>query len=618
MCCRYLFCILCITYVAASFESWTDVLADIVLKEFRKSHILILSDAAKNQRNFSRKLLEENSGDPVQDIILTLSKSWTLCFFDYSHQHPLSDVTHFKTWKAQQVVVILREKLIASPLLLTSEIKRWKANPCWSGRAAILVVMLGGGSAEAHDVFSELWRQTKAANVVIMAVQGGVVQLFGSEPYSPQCTVSVFRIGVWGSKAPHNHTIFPARNFGNLNQCKIIAASVAVAPYVYSSNGSTQFTEGVEIRIFRTLAEMMNFSYEYIASPVGESPWMLFQDGKPAGLIGRLHRLEADVAFFGIRLTWQRYQLVDIIDSYYGDSFVWVSTLPERIPSWHSFFTVFDLYLWLWALLVLLLFAAVFSALTRITLVAALAIALGFSFNVCQPCTTQRLLLRFLLTCYLTYVLNITAAYQSGLFSEMTTASFAPPVDSAMEAAHEGFIFDVYPSAILEMKASHPELYAYIISNKLANWNEDHVSSLKRIAQQKREILLLSSMVVRYEKKRSFKTPDGKSLLRTLKVPYGSYEPVFHMSRDHPLQPAMQSAMRRLIECGWVEIYIDTLLDRDDASGLAENDTDRTLSMSNLFGAFVMLVGLLFVATTTLVGELAYVWLKARIQKVSR
>lgn len=509
------------------------------------------------------------------------------------------------------MIVILERGVTTSPEVLAMEVAAWKTNPSWSGRAAILVIVTGG-QQEAQIVITELWRQVKAANVVVMAASSSTVEIFTSQPYSPLCSAQAVSMGKWVPGSPFNYTLFPQKTYLNLNQCKVTAASTEFPPFVDSPDLSNRFTHGLEVMLFKSLAEQMNFSYEVIASPDGQSPWFVLIDGVPAGLVGRLYRHEADFAFHGIRMSWDRFRLVDIIDSYYGGSFVWAAPLAERAPLWISFFVVFDHYMWLGTFLSLAASAAVLTIITTKGAVNAVLAIWASTLNTSLPyeCAPSReILFRLFIVFYFIYGINITTAYQSGIFGILTKGLTMTPMESAIEALRQGYIANMYPSNIPDLIANHPIFYEYVTSNNLANWTEDHINALRRVALQQRQIALYADTAFLYEMNRRFTTKAGKPLARALKERHSTYEPVFMMARDHPLQLTVQASMRRLMEGGWVEYHVRNLVDRryvTDLENVEENDEGggRKLSVEQLVGAFAMHLFLLVVSAVVLVVEL--------------
>lgn len=79
------------------------------------------------------------------------------------------------------------------------------------------------------------------------------------------------------------------------------------------------------------------------------------------------------------------------------------------------------------------------------------------------------------------------------------------------------------------------------------------------------------------------------------------------MARDHPLGPTVQAAMRRLMECGWVEHFVRKEGLIGDLTGDPSGGKNgRALEVSQLIGAFVMLIILLFFTIIAFIGELTW------------
>lgn len=602
-------------------EMWPTAVLEVAKLHFEKPVILFLDFFTVANR--SNTLVPPRIFDGVSEVLAGLARNWSLVTSNINYDRRKDD--HFSV-RAAQIIALIDSKIGRDPEILTDVIHTWSENLVWFGDAKILVVVEAAESDAqkfAENIFNELWRQTRSINIVVLVSHVHNITFFAWEPYSASCKIQAFVRGSWHNQYTGNSDLFPLRQFSNLNNCTIRVTATPLIPYVFPPDKNQNYHEGIEIRMFSELSKALNFSYAFQPVPAGQSAWLSVLNGTPSGMVGVLYRGEADVSLSGSRLTFERSQYVDPIDSYYGDDFTWIGPTAKRTPRWKGVFLVFNRKAWACIGATFLASTFMVAALFRWKRGASrwnfnksffLMWAINMNNSVPPRLFTSQTVIRCFVCCFLCYLTVVNSLYGSGLYTVLTKGLSMETFDSAKDAAEAGMIVSIFPSNIPDLKETVPNFYNYITSHGLVEWTEDYMSCFRRAARQGDCFNLFTGLGGRYQTNLRFTSSSGKQYLHVMRNRYKSYEPVLYMKRHHPLLPVIKKKIQQMVESGLVLSYINTILTASlrnrsiatEVADFSEEEEKKELSLEQVIGAFIAPMVILVTAVIAFAWEVTF------------
>nr|AXF48871.1 ionotropic receptor IR40 [Lobesia botrana] len=227
-----------------------------------------------------------------------------------------------------------------------------------------------------HSELHYLWK--RIVNVVFLRYHKKVLGLAKSKAWFDLSTVpfpnpikAIFvsrRVDIWRNGRFHYNRPLFADKTKNLNEEVLNVVYLDHVPsVVVMKNNDTNKIGGVEIEILHTLAEKMNFKPNLYQSMNAEyHKWGQKQaNGSFSGLIGEMVSGKADMALGNLQYTPYHLELMDLSIPY--TSQCWTFLTPEALTdnSWKTLILPFKLYMWIAVLLVLLITGAIFYGLAR-------------------------------------------------------------------------------------------------------------------------------------------------------------------------------------------------------------------------------------------------------------
>ncbi|XP_055941762.1 glutamate receptor ionotropic, delta-2-like [Argiope bruennichi] len=188
----------------------------------------------------------------------------------------------------------------------------------------------------------------------------------------------------------------------------------------YHEDGSIFFTGGVEANFIQVLSQLLGFHYQLITPEDGE--WgQKTSDGNWTGIVGLVHRNNADIAIGHLTITPERLAAADFLP--YGVEENSFATKRPRFLPRVSFYTLpFDNLVWILILCTILIMPFLFKVLLhmkkafRKLFLKMLGIILGQQTNI-EPKRSKD---RILMGVWIFFAFIIASSYRSVLLSCMT------------------------------------------------------------------------------------------------------------------------------------------------------------------------------------------------------
>ncbi|GFS32117.1 lig_chan-Glu_bd domain-containing protein [Trichonephila inaurata madagascariensis] len=113
----------------------------------------------------------------------------------------------------------------------------------------------------------------------------------------------------------------------------------------YDSKGNVHFDSGVEANFIRVLSEFLGFKYQLVITDDAE--WgQLKDDGNWTGIIGLVHRNEADIAIAHLTMSPERSSVADFL-FYTVEENSFVTNLPGFVMKSLFYLLPFHAYIWI-------------------------------------------------------------------------------------------------------------------------------------------------------------------------------------------------------------------------------------------------------------------------------
>ncbi|GFY56164.1 acetoacetyl-CoA synthetase [Trichonephila inaurata madagascariensis] len=208
----------------------------------------------------------------------------------------------------------------------------------------------------------------------------------------------------------------------------------------YDSKGNVHFDSGVEANFIRVLSEFLGFKYQLVITDDAE--WgQLKDDGNWTGIIGLVHRNEADIAIAHLTMSPERSSVADFL-FYTVEENSFVTNLPGFVMKSLFYLLPFHAYIWISIIIAAVFMPFLFmilriKALTFHELLFRLfSILLGQ-----QGCiASSEMKCRILIGSWIIFSLIISSSYRTVLLSTMMVPQFAHDVRNIKELA--GAILD--------------------------------------------------------------------------------------------------------------------------------------------------------------------------------
>lgn len=387
---------------------------------------------------------------------------------------------------------------------------------------------------------------------------------------------------------------------------------IAAVPHNYfitfknkTEDGDYEITGGSEGELIKICAQALKFSYKLVFSTDG---WGFLENGKWNGVIGMIYRNEADIAITKIGESYQRRQYVDFSFPYAIEEFTFGTWKPSTKISAYAIVQPFSSELWMTIITAILIMAAIFSRFQK----------RGFMLSIQQVCgilisqsVNTSVKNKFILSAWTWGSLFLSYSYIAVLLSYLTVP-LKENVPQSYEELASGIIDGTYKAMSFKGTMVLPELFSskrediQIIAEHIKKNN--HTIALNRsiiaeVLRNEKMALIGPKITLQFFMHEEF--PISKDSLR------------FHptgivMSKSFCCKNEIDSFVHVLFASGiYQKLTDDTLFKLNlKADGFDKTDphqaTARPLSLTDLYGVFVLVISGHIFAFTAVLGELFY------------
>jgi len=459
-------------------------------------------------------------------------------------------------------------------------------------------------------------RDLNVANAVLMVPNGNnsTVRAYTWFPYLPpgECGKNITTVFLdeclVGNSATfvQNVPFFPQKFPHNLYGCPIVVSTFPWPPFVIKSQADEEgdkvfYTEGLEIKLIRTIAHSLNSTLEYLPPPANDSKWGARQPGGFwTGLVGDVYYKKADVALASMTATEERKQYLETTITYWSNSVVWIVPRPKFISGWRSLLGIFKPTMWAVVLVAYLLASVALCSLAHTVLrlkesefyrnpcscfMATWALTLEMGTHV-QP---RGLIMRFVFICWVIYCLQISTAYKSSLISSLTNPHLEPDILNIKQLANSRLKFQ-YTVGLFDYFDDPADANMRQIRDSL-RFCDDVTVCLERLALTAETALLNDKSYVKYLIPRLYVDSNGRPLLQPVPQEVLSYHIVMVLSKGNLLLERFDELISRIVESGLTVKWAKDIMHTRAVGAVSENGGGgRRLSMAHLQSMFVLLL----------------------------
>ncbi|GBN28256.1 hypothetical protein AVEN_154600-1 [Araneus ventricosus] len=263
---------------------------------------------------------------------------------------------------------------------------------------------------------------------------------------------------------------------------------------VHTNEIGEQTAIGVEGRLLNTLAEVLNFHYEFLI-PSDFKLGLPDENGNWTGLMGLLQRGEADIGLGGLGMLNDRLKVVDFSHAYRIQRIVFLLEKPGSLPAVWAFVRTFDTVLWVVLFLMLVVVPLISSYLLKIqsTQIKLLLQFFGSVLHQSLDLKRRSLTSRVLVSSWLIFGFIISSSFSACLLSYLSLPSQGKPITTFVELAqavkkgtHRCLMLNAAPSVLFLVNAENEDLQ--FLGNKIMNdkwyYEADEFMDPKIVARQ--------------------------------------------------------------------------------------------------------------------------------------
>ncbi|XP_068202884.1 ionotropic receptor 21a-like [Palaemon carinicauda] len=344
--------------------------------------------------------------------------------------------------------------------------------------------------------------------------------------------------------------------------------------YEESDSGNRHLPYGRDIDIIKTLSRVMNFSIIFMEPPKGERWGECTPNGSLTGMLGMVHRGEADMGATNLFMSITRVRHVDYTKPYDSELSCVLIQNEQPLPSWQGLAFPYQPWMWFSILVTLLVIGPVMYYLARASAKLGNEIkkfdslsyccyyVFGMHLNEPQDKIPRRIHTQVFIAFLWLYTMLITISYSTNLTAFLTVKKSPSGIETIAELPLSGMHVvgvDSYYQIMLE-SSPDPNLQAMANTYQIYDSQELYGKVLSGEA-----VYINNRGNMEYTILTKF-TQRGSSPLRIMKECFASH-PVAMALQDHsPLKKRIDQIISRLLYTGLVRKFFTEALRKAAAS----------------------------------------------------
>ncbi|KAJ9586513.1 hypothetical protein L9F63_019839 [Diploptera punctata] len=324
-----------------------------------------------------------------------------------------------------------------------------------------MIILMEGNEYSAKQALEHLWKWKVLDAIVLVPSQNNSqhVDLYTWFPFQSEkeCT-TIQRVTLVDTYLPegrfiNNADLYPRKIKRNLHACPLVASTISWGYMVTPSNDSKfAFSDGLEVIIFKTIAETLNMTPTYIKPIPSTMVWGDYQPetGNYTGVIGDAKFGRSNLSFCGLPKNYFFELHVDSTHSYFESGFYWYVRCPRPRERWSVFIMTFSPSLWTALIATFITIAVIMRwiaeysrrSITEVetykNLPGCLQVLLAAFFNVSVSIMPITVELRILFSLWVWFSFSLTTVFQTFFMSYLVdpgTLKQVTTVDELLESS---------------------------------------------------------------------------------------------------------------------------------------------------------------------------------------
>ncbi|KAB0800294.1 hypothetical protein PPYR_06034 [Photinus pyralis] len=237
---------------------------------------------------------------------------------------------------------------------LNHSLQKLEKYSSWNPHAKFMVVsvtVFEDNMVAASKFVEQLWAH-KVANGIILLPSADDTTVFETYSWFPfddgNCGQNFSKLRIVDrcrfGKMTNGNGWFSNKIPHNLNGCPIYIRTVVWPPYVLPPDPNVvdeyRFSDGLEILLVNTMAEVAHFRVVYTTSEDIQDWGQIFLNGSATGLMLHMKNEESDIGIGAIAASKEANRYFDAVTYPIPESLKWCVAKAKLIPSWKYFFNV--------------------------------------------------------------------------------------------------------------------------------------------------------------------------------------------------------------------------------------------------------------------------------------
>ncbi|XP_071055488.1 glutamate receptor ionotropic, delta-2-like [Onthophagus taurus] len=416
-----------------------------------------------------------------------------------------------------------------------------------------------------------------------------------------------------------NENLFKEKIPKNLMGCTLKVRTSIIEPFIVQKDSrSLDLTEGLEIKLMNTIAELRNLTFIYSLTKKPNFYGDYLGKNHFTGSFSDLKNEMVDVLLGYVVSRVETQQVFDPISSYYNDALVLCVPHAEKLRDWTKLTADFDQSV-IFTMLIIAIFITIL--ITKISkyqtneikrykqfwMVASNVARCAFAITIKMPKTYK---LRLLILCWVVFNFYTQTAYQSTLVSSLTRRRYEKQIKTLEEIIENGLIVLYYPLCRTFYRGLN------ISSNKPLMTDSCDViqNCINRTANERNFAICAPKLNVEYLMG-NFIDEDSVPKLYCFNEVVASYPIEMLMWKGHPLRDSINELVHRISQSGFFRKWqSDTFYNntRSFEMKILMDSHQSGLNLNQLGVGFVALLTGLFVSSVVFCLELFWFYKKPK------
>lgn len=382
----------------------------------------------------------------------------------------------------------------------------------------------------------------------------------------------------------------PSRLPDKFHQCPMVVTTPIWEPFVIGTRDAV--SDGIEVLLIKTICEKLDMKAVFRVIDDATAFSFVTED-EETGFYSDLIKRKVDIMIGGLYDNEVSRKLLSSTIPYDSDEMTWCVARSGFAPNWMNVFAIFDIMLWIYAIICVFLCAIILFVFVKIendrkeNFPWSLMVILCYSIGVYGHYDPRKGFIRFYIGFLLLYGMHFSAAYHSFLLSVLTTPRFEHQVATIQEAIAEDYQFTGGENLKAFFETSDK------VSEHLRHVYKPCFEMDKCLVELKTNDELAVAISRQHAINARIPLNDDDMFCFDKADNIFSFSVVMLLKKDHHLLPPVNILIRRIAESGFIlkwkadSEYLKFKEDKKQRQDPHENS--EPLNLGHLLGSFALM-----------------------------